>query len=153
MAGSGMGNMGGYQHDKVVPPKNIGDVPRFLKELLGGFFNRFFYIVKLVWQTGWWVLFSLSFVAIFKGVAPIIGALISKNILNALQSVIQTGGMQADSFWTSNIFYLLIFLFGYRLSLTVINNISSAVNRIAGEKVVCQAADYEKIPEAGSWFL
>lgn len=132
------GNMNSYQHTRVAPPKNLGDLPRFLKELLGGFFIRFFYIVKLVWQTGWWVLFSLSFVAIFKGVAPLIGALISKNILNALQGVIQTGGMPVESFWTSNILYLLIFLFVYRLSLTVINNISSAVNRIAGEKVVRQ---------------
>ena len=129
---------GGYKHERVPPPKSIKDFPRYLKELLGGFFTRFFYIVKLVWKTGWWVLFSLSFVAIFKGVAPIIGALISKNILNSLQAVIQSGGMQADRFWNSGIFYLLIFLFVYRLSVTVINNISSAVNRIAGEKVVRQ---------------
>lgn len=129
---------GGYKHDRIPPPKNLKDLPRYLRELLGGFFTRFFYIVKLVWQTGWWVLFSLSFVAIFKGIAPIIGALISKNILNGLQGIIQTGGMSADAFWQSNIFLLLIFLFVYRLSVTVINNISSAVNRIAGEKVVRQ---------------
>ena len=133
-----MARPGGYQHQKVAPPTGMKDVPRYLVELLGGFFTRFFYIVKLVWRTGWWVLFSLSFVAIFKGIAPIIGALISQNILNSLQGVIQAGGMGADSFWQSNIFYLLIFLFVYRLSLTVINNVSSAVNRIAGEKVVRQ---------------
>ena len=129
---------GGYERQRVAPPTGIRDVPRYLKELIGGFFARFFYIVELVWATGWWVLFALCFVAIFKGVAPIIGSLISKNILNALQGVIQTGSMTADSFWDSNIFYLLIFLFTYRLSVTVINNISSAVNRIAGEKVVRQ---------------
>ena len=133
-----MADPNAYQHKTVGKPKRIADVPRFLGELLGGFFTRFFYIVKLVWQTGWWVLLTLSFVAIFKGVAPIIGALISKNILNALQTVIQNGGMAADAFWSSKIFHLLIFLFVYRLSVTVINNISSAVNRIAGEKVVRQ---------------
>lgn len=138
MTGPRMGGIGGYQHARVAPPKNIKDLPRFFKELLGGFLSRFFYIVKLVWKTGWWVLFSLSFVAIFKGVAPIIGALISKNILNGLQTVIQTGTMSSGDFWHSNIFYLLIFLFVYRLSVTVINNVSSAVNRIAGEKVVRQ---------------
>lgn len=138
MAGPGMDNMGGYQQARVTPPKGIGDIPRYLRELLGGFFNRFFYIVKLVWKTGKWVLFSLSFVAIFKGVAPIIGALISKNILNSLQAVIQSGGLPAESFWSSKVFFLLIFLFVYRLCLTVINNVSSAVNRIAGEKVVRQ---------------
>lgn len=133
-----MARPGDYQHQKVAPPTGIKDVPRYLGELLGGFFTRFFYIVKLVWQTGWWVLFSLSFVAIFKGVSPIIGSLISKNILNGLQAVIQSGGMQAEGFWRSPIFHLLIFLFVYRLSVTVINNVSNAVNRIAGEKVVRQ---------------
>lgn len=133
-----MARLNAYQHAQVPPPKNLADVPRYLKELIGGFFARFFYIVKLVWATGWWVLFALSFVAIFKGLAPIIGALISKNILNALQGVLLVGGMSADSFWNSNIFYLLIFLFVYRLSVTVVNNIGSAVNRIAGEKVVRQ---------------
>ena len=77
-----------YRHDRVPPPKNLADVPRYLKALLGGFFTRFFYIVKLVWKTGWWVLFTLSFVAIFNGVSPIIGSLISKNILNELQGIL-----------------------------------------------------------------
>ncbi|MBO5867309.1 MAG: ABC transporter ATP-binding protein, partial [Oscillospiraceae bacterium] len=137
---AGFGGMGrnNYQHNRVPPPKNIGDVPRYLKELLGGFFARFFYIVKLVWSTGWWVLFTLSFVALFRGVSPIIGALISKNILNGLQTVLQSGNLTVDAFWQSDIFYLIVFLFVYRLTVAVINNISSAVNRIAGEKVVRQ---------------
>ena len=138
MAGPGMGGPSTYPHKRIAPPKSLKDVPRYLGELLGGFFTRFFYIVKLVWQTGWWVLFSLSFVAIFKGIAPIIGALISQNILNGLQGIIQAGSVSMGTFWQSNIFYLLIFLFAYRLSVTMINNISSAINRIAGEKVVRQ---------------
>lgn len=141
MAGPGMGMGGGrsaYEHKRVDPPKNIKDVPRYLKELLGGFFSRFFYIVKLVWKTGWWVLFMLSFVAIFNGVSPIIGALISKNILNELQSVIQYGAPGEGGYWGSPVFWMLIFLFIYRLSVAIIKNVSSAINRIAGEKVVRQ---------------
>lgn len=138
MAGYGGMGRSSYQHDRVAPPKGLVDVPRFLKELLGGFFSRFFYIVKLVWSTGWWVLLTLSFVALFRGVSPIIGALISKNILNGLQGVLQTGALTESAFWQSDIFYLLIFLFVYRLAVAVINNVSSAVNRIAGEKVVRQ---------------
>ena len=139
MAGfGGMGGRNGYQHDRVPPPKGITDVPRYLKELLGGFFSRFFYIVKLVWSTGWWVLFTLSFVALFRGVSPIIGALISKNILNGLQDVLQNGSLTESAFWQSDIFLLLIFLFVYRMTVAIINGVSSAVNRIAGEKVVRQ---------------
>ena len=37
-----MASGNGYQHKAVDKPKNIADVPRFLGELLGGFFTRFF---------------------------------------------------------------------------------------------------------------
>ena len=52
--------------------------------------------------------------------------------------MIQAGGLSESAFWTSPVLYLLIFLFVYRLTVAVIRNISSAVNRIAGEKVVRQ---------------
>lgn len=132
------GNYQQYAYDKVPAPKNLGDVPRYLTELLGGFFARFAYIVKLVWNTGKWILFLLSFVAIFKGVTPVIGSLISTGVLNALQKVIGEGAMPAESFWTSDVFRLLIFLFVYRVLVQIINDLSRALNRIAGEKVVKQ---------------
>ena len=44
-----------HEHNRPKPPKNLRDVPRFLKELFGGFFKRFFYILKLVWNTGHWI--------------------------------------------------------------------------------------------------
>ena len=53
--GGGFGPPRDYQYEKVERPKGIKDLPRFLKELIGGFFQRFGYIVKLVWKTGWWV--------------------------------------------------------------------------------------------------
>ncbi len=121
-----------------IPPKSIGDVPRYLSELLGGFFKRFFYILKLVWNTGYWIPILLCFVALFKGVTPVIGSLISRNILNGLQAVIAQGGLPESSFWSSEILYLLIALFAYRLLIQVVNNVSSALNRIAGEKVVME---------------
>ncbi len=127
-----------YEHEKVPPPKGISDVPRYLRELLGGFFSRFAYIVKLVWQTGHWILFLLTFVALFKGITPVLGAIISQGILNELQVIIKQGGAALNSFWTSNVFFLLIFFFVYRILQQVINNVSRAVNRIAGEKVVKQ---------------
>lgn len=127
-----------YTYDNVPLPKGIKDVPRYLKELLCGFFVRFAYVVKLVWQTGRWILFLLSFIALFKGVTPIIGSLISKNILNELQMVLKHEALPIDAFWSSGIFYLLIFLFVYRILLRIVNNLSHSLNRIAGEKVVKQ---------------
>ncbi|MBR2615823.1 MAG: ABC transporter ATP-binding protein [Clostridia bacterium] len=127
-----------YRHRKVPRPKSLLDVPRFLKELLGGFFSRFFYIVKLVWQTGKWILFLLSFVALFKGVTPVLGNLISREILNALQKVIADGPLEESGFFASPVFGLLVLLFVYRILVKIITQISTALNRIAGEKVVCR---------------
>ncbi len=125
-----------YQYKKVPKPKNLRDVPRYVKELLGGFFVRFAYIVKLVWKTGKWILFLLSFVALFKGVTPVIGSLISQRILNELQTVL--AGRVAVDFADSMVLKLLIFLFVYRIIVKIVNNVSTALNRIAGEKVVRQ---------------
>lgn len=125
-----------YQRPK--PPKSIKDLPRYLSELFGGFFKRFFYIVKLVWRTGHWIPIMMSFIALFRGVTPVIGSLISRNILNELQTVIKNGYLPESAFWSSGILYLLIALFAYRLLILVVNNINSGMNRIAGEKVVNQ---------------
>ena len=124
--------------DKIPAPKNIREVPGYLCKLIGGFLQRFGYIVKLVWDTGHWILFLLSGVALFKGVTPVIGALISKSILNELQAVLKNGMQSMDNFWTSTAFYLLIFLFVHRILVQTVNYVSSALNRIAGEKVVVQ---------------
>lgn len=134
------GGMPGYgmdaPRDKIPAPKSIREVPDYLVKLIGGFFQRFGYIVKLVWDTGHWILFLLSGVALFKGVTPVIGALISKSILNELQGVLKNGMQSMDSFWSSAVFYLLIFLFIHRILVQAVNHVSSALNRIAGEKVV-----------------
>lgn len=121
---------------KIPKPKNIREVPGYLGTVFGGFFKRFFYIIKLVWKTGKWIPFLLFFVALFKGVTPVIGAKISQEILNKLQDVISAGYLPESSFWSSGILYLLIALFVYRLLILIVNNVSQALNRIAGELVV-----------------
>ena len=34
-------------YQRPTPPKSAHDVPRYLREVFGGFFKRFFYIIKL----------------------------------------------------------------------------------------------------------
>lgn len=126
------------EYERVKKPDSIKDIPRYLKELLGGFFSRYGYIVKLVWKSGPWILFLLSVIAVIKGIIPVMGSIISKNILNALQEVIKIGPTSANDFYSSGIMFLLIFLFVYWVLARVINYVSHAVNRIAGEKVVKQ---------------
>ena len=134
-----------YQNNRPDPPKGVKDLPRFLKEMLGGFFARLTYIVRLVWQAGPWILFVMMFTAVFSGVMPIVGSLLSKEILNELQTVISqqvvaevSGTTLLLSFWGSMVMFLLIFYFLIRLLNQVVTRLSAAVTRIAGEKVVRQ---------------
>ena len=128
----------GYEHEKVPPPKNIKDVPRYLKALLGGFFTRFGYIISLVWQTGPWILFLMSFMALFLGITPVIGSIISKEIINELQIILQGGTNQYGDFLSSKVFFLIVFFFVYKFTRQIVTTLNRTVNRIAGEKVVRQ---------------
>ena len=131
---------GQYKYDRVKPPKNPLDVPRYLKELLGGFFSRLFYIFSIVWKSGPIFLFIMCFIALFDGLMPVAGAVISSKILNELQLIItksalgETFGIAA--FWGSMVLILLIAYFTYRILNKVVTRLSNAVTRMAGERVV-----------------
>lgn len=130
-----------YNHQKPPAPKSLREVPGYLKQLLGGFFIRFGYIMQLVWKTGRWIPFMLLLVAAIKGVVPVVTSVVSKNVLNALQTAVTGQNMPAEAFWTSGIPLLLLALVLYRVFLRVVNSISSALNRIAGEKVANQVKE------------
>ncbi len=127
-----------FQYEKVAPPKGVRDLPRYLRELLGGFFFRLFYILRLVWKSGPGSLILLLFIAIFNGFVPVISSLLTTEILNELQTVIENTalGKPATSFWGSTILFLLIFFFLFKILHRVVGRISTAATRIAGEKVV-----------------
>ena len=143
--GGGFGGpppMGGPKYDKVARPKGFADLPRYLRELVGGFFKRLIYIFGMVWKTSPATLVTLVFVALFDGVMPLVGSLISKEILNELQGVItarssaEAVGSSYDAvFWGSVVMFLIIFFFVYQILIKMVSHVSSAVTRIAGEKV------------------
>lgn len=129
--------------NKVKPPKGFKDIPRFCKELFGGFFSRLFYIISMVWKTGPWILISLALIALLEGVLPIVGAILSKDILNELQNIISqrvaadVGGEAFTAvFWGSMVMLLLIAYFIFRILNQLVTRVNTAVTRIAGEKVV-----------------
>ena len=112
------------------PPENIREVPDFLRRLLSGFFKRLFYIYSLVWQTRPWILFLMLFMSVFNGVMPIIGALISKELLNLLVEAV-TGNVTEFS----SISGLLTLQFTYMFVRRIVTNIDSMLMKIAGELV------------------
>ena len=122
----------------VEKPKGIKDLPRYFKELLGGFFERLFYIFKLVWETDPKILFVLMLVTVFNGVLPVVGSLITQRLMNELQMgyLGDVSRLDMATFMTTTLFVLLVVLFAYRILNTVISSINSMITRIAGERVV-----------------
>ncbi len=134
-----------YEYAKVAPPKNLKDLPRYMKELFGGFFGRLGYIFVLVWRSSPLILFTMVFVSIFDGIMPVIGHIISSKLLNEFQAVIEERavlgmkiGEYTSSFWASAILTMLVVLFIYRICNKVVTRISNSIIRIAGEKVTNQ---------------
>ncbi len=126
----------GFRYEKVPPPKNIADIPRYLWELFSGFFSRMAYIFRLVWDTGPWILFAMLAIALLQGVTPVIGSKISQHVLNEMQSSYGTFSGALGDFLRSPVFFLLIFLFSYNILTSLINILKNAVSRISGELVV-----------------
>ena len=128
-----MGRPPGDANDKnrVPKPESIKEVPSYIKKTVGNFFSRLLYIFGLVWQTSPWILFVMTFMAIFDGAMPVVGAVISKELINRL-SVSYGGGEMLMKGITS----LLLLQFAYIFLTRLMSQISSIVNNIAGELVV-----------------
>ena len=113
---------------KSERPKSLREVPAYIKMMLGGFFSRLFYIYSLVWETRPWMLFVMLFMSVFNGVMPLLGAVISRNLINAL--------IDAKNQDFQTILHLLIFQFAYLFLLRIVASVDSMLNRTFGELVV-----------------
>lgn len=118
------------QERNIITPESVKEIPGFLITLISDFFKRLFYIFRIVWETRKWILFLMVFMALFNGVMPVAGAYINANLLNAL----------AKAFLQQVDFKLVTFLlglqFGYFILISIVNNIYSMLNNIAGQLVV-----------------
>ncbi|MGM9625424.1 MAG: ABC transporter ATP-binding protein [Eubacteriales bacterium] len=125
----GPGGPGGKNDKWKEPlPKNIHEVPGYLKKVIGGTLHRMGYVFHVVWDTRHWILFVMMFMTLYDGVAPVIGSLITASLINALARAIQYRSMDG--------FYFYLFLqFGYLIVNSLVRNIYSILNRISGELV------------------
>ncbi len=119
-----------HEKNKPKKPKSIKELPRYLKEVFGGFFSRLFYIYKLVWETKPWILIVLLLIALCNGVLPLTSSLITSALLNELALFAVGGGVREKVLW------LLIFQFVYLIFSALLARVDSSVNRLAGEKLV-----------------
>ena len=115
---------------RIPPPKNIKEVPGYLKKVISSFFKRLGYIVKLVWEASPAIVFVMSFMALFDGVMPVLGTYISGQLINNLARAYTKDITNFDI-----ITWLLIAQFGYLLFTSVIRRVDGIVVRISGELV------------------
>ena len=88
-----------YYND-IPRPKSVRDLPRFLYETLKRFLSRLFYIISLVFETAPHLFITMCVLCILEGVLPVVGAYISKDILNAIATLVGTavgGGSVIDN--------------------------------------------------------
>lgn len=128
------------QNDGIEKPKGIKDVPRYLKERVGGFLSRLFYIVSLVWEAAPRLLFAMIFFCLLDGVLPVIGAYISSELLNEVAALIgaeNLGNVSTNLFETMRpLLFLFLTYFIYLFLKKIMARFNSMVTNIAGELVV-----------------
>lgn len=115
---------------RTPKPKNLRDVPKYIKRVVDETSGRMFYIIRLVWEANRGIMFLMAFMTLFNGVMPVIGSLISKDILNNLAKAYD------DALTSFHIIaVLLIAQFVYLLLNDAMRRIYSTVLQISGELV------------------
>ncbi len=142
------GRRNGNDDLKPPKPKSAKEVPMYLWKLIYGFTFRLFYIFKLVWEARPSLLFLMMFMSVFNGVVPVLGSLISADLINSLinplnveqytmvgKFIINITDAAATSDGWRVIMSLLILQFSYMLFNSVISSLYNMFVNISGEIV------------------
>jgi len=126
--------------DGLQKPKSLKEVPSYIGKRIKGFTSRLFYIVKLVWESAPFMLIFMAVLCLLDGVLPVIGAYISRDLLNQIALLIE---QNANGELPTEVFEALsplIFLFSlnlfYLFFKKVLSRLNSMVTGISGELVV-----------------
>ncbi len=130
-----------HRSDGIPKPRRLRELPLYLLKRIKGFLYRLFYIIGLVWESSPAVLFAMAFFCIADGFLPVIGAYISKDLLNAIASLI-TDAPEPSASIIKNItellrpiLFLLILQFVYLFGKRILERLNHTVTAIAGELV------------------
>lgn len=110
-------------------PKTFSEWPRFLFRALVLLCKRMFYVLGLVWEARPWILFVMTFMAVFDGFQAVASTYISKLLLDklALAFMGQLEGGFASLAW------LLALQLGFRLLVRVLGALNHIVTRLSNE--------------------
>ena len=127
--------------DGIEKPRKLSELPRYVARKVGGFLSRLFYIISLVWESSPWLLVTMAVLCLVSGLLPVIGAYISRDLLNAIAGLIgnanDTGSVYENLFVTLRpILFLFVLWFIHHFLNKVLTRIDTMVNGIAGELVV-----------------
>ena len=126
--------------DGLEKPKSLKELPRYWLTRAKGFFTRLFYIVGLVWRAAPLMLVFMVLLCILDGVLPVVGAYISRDLLNEIAALISDklgGTLSEDAFVAlSPLIFLFILNFIYLFARKLLTRLNSMVNGVSGELVV-----------------
>ena len=122
------------QRLKEPLPKNIKEIPGYLKRLFSKFFSRLFYIIKIVWEAKKSLLLMMFFTSVFNGVSPVISAFVSANLLNKIALVLKTGFTDLKQI-SAIILPAMLLQFGYMFFVSLVNSVSGMIVRTSSEIV------------------
>ena len=138
--GPGPGGFGGpppsESNEKLKEPlpKSVREIPGYLRRVLGSFFSRLNYIMRLVWEAKKSLLVLMVCMAIFNGVSPVLAAYISANLLNHVAEAL-TLEAPTLSLISSILLPAMLLQFGYMFIVNLINAVSNMITRTSSEIV------------------
>ena len=106
------------------------------------FFSRLSYIIGIVWKASPSMLIAMCVLCVLDGVIPVVGAYISRDLLNGVADLIASGAVKgadviADIFDTlSPLIMLFVIQIVYLFLKRVLGKVNTCVTAIAGELVV-----------------
>jgi ATP-binding cassette subfamily B protein len=126
--------------DGIEKPKSLREVPSYLKKVISGFFSRLFYIVSLVWEAAQLLFVAMVLFCILNGILPVVGAYISKDLLNVIAELIGAAALEnvADNIFVvmEPLLWLFIFYFVHSFLSKMVSRLNTMVTGMAGELVV-----------------
>ena len=134
--------------DNIPKPKSFKEVFPYVFKVVKGFFSRYFFIFRLVWEASPFVLIVMSLVTIINGVFPVLGAKIGAELLTSVGDAINNRDSLAASFEGLNLFqsalaiftetkigFFVVFELLYLVISSIISNAYNAFISISSEKV------------------
>lgn len=126
--------------DSLPKPKTLRECPHYFAQLIGGFFQRLWYILGLVWKTSPLIFILQLFITVANGLLPVAGAYISAELLNRLATSYFQGSTQgaqnAFALLAANaVLSLLILQFAYLFVKKLVGTLQTVLTRVSGELV------------------